>query len=315
MDSRAAFPDHVDISVIVPVRGDPRLEGCLAALAAQTLPDGQFEVIVVDNGPDERTRAIVAASAARYVAHPGGGSYAARDRGVAEARGGVLAFTDADCVVPPGWLTAITSLFRDDTCEVAVGPSSAAANSRLSRWVQSIDDRRWRSRAAARGIAFCDTRNLAIRRELLDRVPFDPALRHAGDLDLGMRLQREGVDIRLVESMRLVHHHPASLPAVLRRAVRRGRGLARLERKHGNRGAQLGQRSLRIAGRDAKAALVTLSARRGRRWLLAGVVATSLAAMLPVLWLLLRLPAAESPGLRLFTVFERASLLLGRALG
>ncbi|HWP35349.1 MAG TPA: glycosyltransferase, partial [Thermodesulfobacteriota bacterium] len=84
----------------------------LASLRALADPGVPYEVVVVDNGSTDGTRAVVEAHAAasrvpvRYVYEPRGGLSAARNAGVAAARGEAIAFTDDDVVVDPGWLAA-----------------------------------------------------------------------------------------------------------------------------------------------------------------------------------------------------------------
>jgi glycosyltransferase involved in cell wall biosynthesis len=97
------------VSVIIPVNQDSRLADCLDALARQDLPREAMEVLVVDTSADRAMAPLVAHYPARYLSHPGGGSYAARNLGVAWARGRFVAFTDADCVPPPGWLAAASA--------------------------------------------------------------------------------------------------------------------------------------------------------------------------------------------------------------
>ena len=93
------------ISVVIPSML-ARLEGlqiCLASLAALDYPD--YEVIVVDNRP--AGSAPVEIEGARLVRETRPGISAARNRGLAVARGDVVAFTDDDVEVDPGWLLAI----------------------------------------------------------------------------------------------------------------------------------------------------------------------------------------------------------------
>src|SRR5262249_13620664 len=99
------------ISVVVPVADAGRLPRCLEALARQTLDPSAYEVLVADNTPSEGTRRITEATPARHLSAPGRGSYAARNAGVREAKGAIVAFTDADCAGPPGWLAVIGSVF------------------------------------------------------------------------------------------------------------------------------------------------------------------------------------------------------------
>jgi GT2 family glycosyltransferase len=93
------------ISVVIPSlmeRGEG-LRACLASLEQADYPD--YEVIVVDNRPAGSEP--IGLPGVRVVREPRPGISAARNRGLAEATGEIIAFTDDDVVVDPGWLLAI----------------------------------------------------------------------------------------------------------------------------------------------------------------------------------------------------------------
>lgn len=104
-----------EISVVVPVyRHWTLAPGLLAALAAQSLGAERFEILLVDN--DGAAPDLALPPNARLLACAEPGSYAARNAGAAEARGALVAFTDADCRPEPDWLEALraASLSRPD---------------------------------------------------------------------------------------------------------------------------------------------------------------------------------------------------------
>lgn len=89
------------ISVVIPVRNGARaLDACLQAACAAALPDN--EVVVVDDGSTDESAAIAARHPCRLVRPDSGrGASAARNAGAAAARGEIIFFTDADCILGP----------------------------------------------------------------------------------------------------------------------------------------------------------------------------------------------------------------------
>jgi GT2 family glycosyltransferase len=111
------------ISVVIPTIGRrEQLEACLDALLSQRgaepfLEQGGLEIIVVDNRPHlpqarEVVRSLTGSSIpVRWVAEPRPGVAYARNRGLEEAHGRLVAFVDDDTVVDSRWLRAVLSAF------------------------------------------------------------------------------------------------------------------------------------------------------------------------------------------------------------
>jgi GT2 family glycosyltransferase len=101
-------------TVVIPTafaRSGP-LARCVASLSTMDYPN--FEILVVDNRvqPDESDwSAICAVPRVRVLAQPCLGASAARNLGARAARGGLIAFTDDDVIVDPGWLRALVGRF------------------------------------------------------------------------------------------------------------------------------------------------------------------------------------------------------------
>lgn len=149
-DAEAVPDDNLPfVSVIVPARDEANVIGpCLDSIFAGDYLEDRFEVIVVDDCSRDATPEIVREKMAilNRAAVPAGFAEddeaeqrlrlvqiadnrkrarahkkRAIERGIAEARGAIICTTDADCLVPPGWLRALVARFDDESALVS-GP-------------------------------------------------------------------------------------------------------------------------------------------------------------------------------------------------
>lgn len=82
------------VSVIIPVfNGARTLRRAIESVLAQAIPT---DLIVVDDGSTDDSVAIARELGVRVIQQPNSGPAAARNRGIGEARGELLAFNDAD---------------------------------------------------------------------------------------------------------------------------------------------------------------------------------------------------------------------------
>lgn len=165
------------ISVIVPVFNEDRyLERVIAALQAQDYPRDRYELIFVDNGSSDDSLFILALyPMIRVFKESREGAYAARNRGLREARGEILAFTDSDCYPLPGWLNAIERGFVDAERHVLLGPRMPPVGNSSVRLVSAYENRK--SELVCAGddplVYFGYTNNMAVRRRTMaDLGPF-----------------------------------------------------------------------------------------------------------------------------------------------
>jgi GT2 family glycosyltransferase len=107
------------VTVLVATRDRPdALARCLRSLrtAADVMTStasADVEVLVVDNGPDRATRAVVEEiGGVRYLVEPRPGASRARNLGLQCAAGEVVAVTDDDVTVDPDWLMRLCAGFE-----------------------------------------------------------------------------------------------------------------------------------------------------------------------------------------------------------
>jgi glycosyltransferase involved in cell wall biosynthesis len=202
------------------------------------------EVIVVDQNPDDRLRPYVddlrGSVACKHIHEAGHGVSWARNRGLAEAAGDLVAFPDDDCSYPPGLLSRVADWLRANPSYglLAVGSVDAMGIPSGNRWVQSSCDIRPHN---AFRTTFCSS--LFFRRSAMAaHVRFDerigPGSRTpfgCGDeTDFVLNLRHHGLRGRFERGMKIVHPRRDMLTSDVSqdRAIGYGRGMGHVLRKH-----------------------------------------------------------------------------------
>jgi glucosyl-dolichyl phosphate glucuronosyltransferase len=118
----------------------------LDSIAAQTIPEPlKWEILVVDNNSSDRTRELVESFCVqdparfRLVSEQEQGLSHARNTGIRNARGTILAFTDDDIYVEPGWLWNLTASLHSGEWAGAGGQIMPVCSGTLPNWLP-IDD-------------------------------------------------------------------------------------------------------------------------------------------------------------------------------
>jgi cellulose synthase/poly-beta-1,6-N-acetylglucosamine synthase-like glycosyltransferase/peptidoglycan/xylan/chitin deacetylase (PgdA/CDA1 family) len=129
------------VSVLVPAFNEEAgIEASVRSLCTQDYPD--FEVIVIDDGSTDATRAIVegliaefGASRCSLVCQENAGKSNALNAGLGRARGEVIVTVDADTAFTPGALAKLVQPLRDERVGAVSGNTKVANRHRvLGRW-------------------------------------------------------------------------------------------------------------------------------------------------------------------------------------
>jgi glycosyltransferase involved in cell wall biosynthesis len=218
----------VKYSVIIATKDRAELlDGALASLrASENAPE--FELVVVDNGSTDATKAIAEKHGAlyAYVAEPNRGK--ARNAGLARASGDVIVFVDDDVVVPPHFLAAHAAAHQDQIFPLAVsGPIVNVPSAEHAPEPTAVNASN----------AFFVTCNVSVRAASLRAVGgFDESFDLYGweDTELGARLRAHGVRRCFAWDAYLWHIKPQtteSLEDALGKALQKARMAARFVRK------------------------------------------------------------------------------------
>lgn len=175
------------ISVIIPVwNGATFLAEAINSVKRQCYE--KLEILVVDDGSTDETEQIARkfANDIRYIRQPHKGVAAARNRGLEEALGGIIAFLDADDLWPPFKLDLQLDVLRDETLEMVLG------STRFEKTVENAKGPL--AKGDLESMFFYHLSSGLYRRSVFDRIGrFDERLDFSEDVDWFMRAREAGV--------------------------------------------------------------------------------------------------------------------------
>ena len=221
-------------SIVVPALAPPsQIADCLDAISRLAVPDGGFEVIVVDDGSPEPFDGVIERYRDRLdlslIRQSNQGPSAARNAGARIARGEYLAFTDADCRPGSEWLNALASCFRDSPNHMLGGHTINRLEGNLySQASQAIVDAVYAFyNPTPQQAQFFASNNLTLRAKFFHEIGgFDQRLfRNASeDRELCDRWLLAGHQMTYVPEAVVYHGHALTLPAFCRQHFNYGRG-------------------------------------------------------------------------------------------
>ena len=237
----------MDLSVIVPVHNDGAgLRKLVPALCHQEAAGLSYEIIIVDNNSDDDTLEVARtlAQTCREGKISDGGpadvlviqetarqsAYAARNAGIAFARGKVLAFTDADCLPEPAWLREGYRALEDNGAGLAAGRIEMTFHRARPNVVEYLDAaQKMNQKLYVEQAGFGATANLFVRAELFERYgPFRDDILSGGDYEFCQRATQAGAQIIYAEQALVQHPARATLGSKLRKAKRVAQGQKQL---------------------------------------------------------------------------------------
>ncbi|RDZ40559.1 glycosyl transferase [Haloferax sp. Atlit-47N] len=219
------------VSVIIPVYNEAEnIQKCLNAVTSQTYPKSKYEVLVVDNGSQDGTKEIARQFSTAYdnleilIEDEQQGSYAARNTGIEQSSGAILAFLDGDCSPHQQWLERGVSTISGTGVDLVGGnveftyPNGGTAAERYD----SFTNMQMKESISKRNVA--KTVNLFVRQDVVEDVgPFPNHLISGGDVHWTKRATDAGYSLTFAHDA--IGCHPARpFGELLKKQFRVGKG-------------------------------------------------------------------------------------------
>ena len=200
------------VSVVIPVKDGAA--GLLVTLDALGQQEGgpPFEVIVVDNGSSDDSAAVARSNpvVTQVLVEGRRGPYAARNTGIAAARGRIVALTDADCHPWPGWMAAGMAAIDSGADLVGGHIQQRSSTEHPSRWERYDRATYLRQQHFVTVDHFAATANLFVKAEVFSAIgSFRPELVASGDVEFGQRATGKGYCL-VYDADAGVDHQPRS---------------------------------------------------------------------------------------------------------
>jgi len=227
------------VSIIIPTYKDwGRLALCIDALSKQSFPKNMFEVIIINNEPNDPVpQHYSLPEGFQIIVEAKPGSYAARNAGLKMAKGSVIGFTDSDCIPDKDWIQNAVQFFSNNKpCSriagnVVVFPKSAKATvGEKYDMLFAFGQKKY-----VKNSGTCVTANLFAYKFVFERIGFfnDNQMSY-GDLDSGVKAHEAGYRIDYVDNV-IVNHPARDLKEIIKKAKRLAGGKEKSGKRNYNK--------------------------------------------------------------------------------
>ena len=235
---RTRSGSKIKISIIIPsFNCGKTIEKCLQSLVNQDFPKQKYEIIVVDNfSKDDTAKVAKKFKKVRFIKKISNPAEA-RNYGAKIAKGFILFFTDADCVLPKNSLKIIERDFQKyDIVGVGGGYKTLNKNSQAARFVGY--EIAWRHSRESRFTNFLGTYCCAYKKDIFFKFNgFDEKFSKASgeDPEFSFRIAKEGYKLLFDKKLFVWHSHPSTFGKYFQVQFWRGYWRVLMYKKHPER--------------------------------------------------------------------------------
>lgn len=230
------------VSIIIPVRNEAGLlKNCLESISNLDYPKDRIEVIIADGMSTDDTVNTAKQLGARVVLNEEKTVSPGRNVAFKLAKGEIIAFTDADCIVDKDWIINSLKYFKDDEVACVGGPNltpsdegdfGKAVGFVFNQGIfsaGSIHARELKEVKEVRSIPGC---NAIYKKDALEKVmPIDETLLTCDDTELNQRLIDKGYKLLYTPDVFVWHYRRPNPKRLFRQMYRYAIGRLQVGKK------------------------------------------------------------------------------------
>jgi len=214
------------ISIILRAKNEmPWVKSTLEMLRRQSRQD--FELLCVDSGSTDGTWEFLQTQAPDIIYQIKPEAYIpgrVLNDAIARTKGDIVVFNNADCIpVNEYWLENLVKPLEDNPEVVAVFANQFARPDAFPLVKKDYERAFGDGRIHSTWRHFFSLASSAVRREMIVKFPFDPAIRYSEDIEWSWRMKKLGYRIAYVPEAKVQHSHNYTLKQVIKRYTGEGK--------------------------------------------------------------------------------------------
>lgn len=229
------------VSVIIPFYNSENfIPTCIEALHAQSFFSKEFEIIFVDNKSTDNSvkkfeknliNSPFEVQILNFSDFPS--SYAARNRGVKEAKGEILVFTDADCKPEPDWLEQIVNAFSKKISSklIVAGRVELQIEDEKSMW-ELFDHHFHMDNTQAEKNARIATANMAVKKSFFEEIGYFDEVTSGADHKWSEKAVKAGASVKYFPDVLVMHPTRKTRDEIFKKVKRTSFGLGEMSNEN-----------------------------------------------------------------------------------
>ena len=209
-----------------------QLKECLDSLLKQSYPKEKYEIIAVDDGSKDGTRDVLAdyeqknSGLIKFFAQKNAGAAAARNLGIENSKGDIVCLTDDDCIADEKWIITLISHYAEGVGGVGGRIVAYKPETNVERYADLYNQEQVSRTSLMTG-------NASYKRDILRKIGgFDIKLLALEDIDLGIRVRREGFALKYAPEAVIYHRNYRTVGTLIKKKYAEGLAFVCLSKKY-----------------------------------------------------------------------------------